>query len=503
MIALHELGAVEQAFALRVASRRLRERKASQTGLGTFTRRMFPGYETPVHIRTLIDALTDAVTTPDSRLIVTLPPRHGKSLTVSEHLPAWYLGNHPDCRYIAASHTAGLAYTFSRRVRNKMADPRWPFPDIRVADDKGAVQAWDIQGHAGGYVAVGVGGGPTGIGAQIISIDDPIRSAADADSQTIRDGIWEWYRETLRTRLEPGGSIILTATRWHEDDLTGRLMAEQKTGGEQWMHIHLPAVDDNGGALWPERWSLDALERLRVSVGTRAWEAQFQGRPSPAEGGMFKRHWWRYWQPRGSNLPPVAVKMPDGSTRHVYADEQPAWWDQEAQSWDMAFKETRTSSYVVGLVGAMNGPNLYLIDCFRDRVGFTETVRALETMTAKHPRAGAKWIEDKANGPAVMDTLSQSIPGLIATPTDGSKEARAHAATPFVEAGNAYLPHPLLSPWVVAFVDELARFPAGANDDQVDSFSQLVRRMMGGQTGVWPASGDLASIVDAQLGGYR
>lgn len=474
---------------------------AATTSLAAFALQTYPGYQQSTHITMLCEALDRAIATPGSRLIVTMPPRHSKSVHVSELLPAYFLGNHPDKRIIAASHTASLAYTFSRRVRNKLDDPRWPFRNVRVADDKGAVQAWDIAGERGGYVAVGVGGSPTGHGADLIVVDDPIRSAADADSQTVRDGLWEWYQGTMRTRLEPGGSIIVTATRWHSDDLTGRLLEAAKHGGEQWEHIHMPAIDEDGRALWPERWPVEALERVKVSVGSRAWESQYQGRPTPSEGGTFKRHWWRYWQPRNANLPPVAVKMPDGSTQYVHAVEQPAWWERSAQSWDMSFKQTESGSFVVGLVGATHGPDLFVLDRFRARTDFPGSINAVQMMTAKHPDIVAKYVEEKANGAAVIDTLKHSIPGLIPVQTDGSKEARAHAATPFVEAGNVYLLHPILASWVDEFIDEHAAFPNGANDDQVDAMSQLTRQLMRVDAQLKPVEGPLAAYLNRQFGG--
>ena len=452
-----------------------------------FTRRMYPGYQTAPHHRKITEAL-EAVERGDiDRLIITVPPRHGKSLIASEHFPTWFLGRNPHKRIIACSHTAQLAYTFSRRARNKITDPVWPFPDVSIADDKGAVQAWDIEGNTGGYIAAGVGGPIVGSGAHVLLIDDPVKSAADADSATAREAVWEWYTGTAYHRLEPPGAIVLIMTRWHEDDLAGRLLAEQATGGDQWTVIDLPAIADEddrlgrepGDALWPEKYDVPALERIKRNVGSRVWQALYQGQPQPSEGGMFKRHWWRYWQPRGEQLPPVKVKMPDGSTRDVWAQEQPAWWETSAQSWDMAFKETKGGSFVVGLVGGTYGPNLYLTDRFRERVDFPGTLVAVRSMSARHPNAAAKLIEDKANGPAVIATLRSELPGLIPVQTDGGKESRANAVTPFVEGGNVYLPHPLLAPWVDEFLAELAAFPTGAHDDQVDAFSQLARYLMG------------------------
>lgn len=439
----------------------------AQASLLAFAQRMYPGYQTSPHIEQLCEALEWAVSTPNARLIVTMPPRHSKSLNVSEHLPAWFLGRNPDKRVIGASHSASLAYTFSRRVRNKIADYRYPFPGISVADDKGAVQAWDIQHHQGGYVAVGVGGSPTGQGGDLIIIDDPIRGAADAESETVRDALWEWYQGTLRTRLEPNGAIIVTATRWHEDDLTGRLIEAEKAGGESWRHLHLEAINDAGEPLWPERWPLEALERIRSAVGTRVFEAQYQGRPAPAEGGTFKRDWWRFW------------------------DQRPALdaFDKLIQSWDMTFRETKAGSYVVGQVWGAIGADRYLLDQVRLRTDFPGALAALRDLSDRWPQTNEKLVENKANGPAVVAMLQHEIPGLIEVQPEGGKEARANAVSWQVEAGNVYLPDPQRYPWVTEYLEEMAAFPNAKHDDQVDATSQALVRLMN-------RGGDFAAITD-------
>ena len=460
------------------AARIVRERHEAQRSIIGFSRRMFPGYQESEHIRILAAAIEDACRTPDSRVIITLPPRHSKSLHVSEHAPAWYLGNNPDNRMIAASHTAALAHTFSRRVRNKFDDPRWPFPGVRIAGDKGAVGAWDIEGRQGGYVAVGVGGSPVGLGANLIIIDDPLKSQADADSEIVREGIWEWYTGTIRTRLEPGGSIILTATRWHAEDLTGRLRDAQAGGGEQWRHLHMAAInEETGEALWPERWPVERLRVLQAAVGVRVWTAQYQGRPTVPEGELFKTRWWRFWKPAGSTLGPVKVKLADGKYHDAIVIERPDKFDDQIQSWDMTFKTTKGGSFVVGQVWGTKEAQKFLLDQKRDRMNFPESVQAVQAMTAAWPETKTKLIEDKANGPAVIDTLQRQIPGIIAVSPDGSKGERASAVTWTIEAGDVYLPHPSICPWVWDLIVECAGFPRGKNDDQVDSLSQALMRL--------------------------
>jgi len=443
--------------------------------LSAYARRMFPGYQTAAHIDRLIEAIEWAVRTPNARLIVTMPPRHSKSVHVSELLPAWFLGRYPDKRIIAASHSAALAYTFSRRVRNQMQHPLWPFPDVRVADDKGAVQAWDIDGRRGGYIAVGVGGSPTGQGGDGLIIDDPLRSAADADSQTIRDSLWEWYQGTMRTRLEPGGFIILTATRWHEADLTGLLIEAEKTGGEQWRHLHMPAIDAEGNALWPERWPLADLERVRAAVGSRVFEAQYQGRPAPDAGNVFNRDWWR-----------------------LYSEEpERGQFDQIIQSWDMTFRETKSGSYIVGQVWGTLGADRYLLDQVRFRGDFPKAVAAVRAMSEQWPESREKIVENKANGPAIVATLRNEIPGLIEVQPEGGKEARANAVAWQVESGNVYLPDPKLHPWSQELIDEAAAFPNGAHDDQVDALSQALLRLQN-RPDVW--GDDTSAFLRAAFG---
>lgn len=426
---------------------------AAQKAFRSFITRMYPGYVQGLHIERLQAALEKAIETPNYRLMVTMPPRHSKSLHVSENLPAFYLGKNPDNRVMQVSHTADLAFTFSRRVRNKILDPKWPFPNVTVAGDKSAVKAWDISGRLGGYLAVGVGGSPAGHGANLIIIDDPIGSAAEAESEAAREGLSEWYHGTIRDRLEPGGSMIVTATRWHEDDLTGHLLAEMRNGGEIWHHLHMPAINKEGFALWPERWPVEALQQIKKAVGSRVWEARFQGNPTPLEGGLLQRNWWNFYR-----TPPPGLKG------HI-------------QSWDMAFRETKSGSFVVGQIWATLGADRYLLDQVRFRGDFPTTVDAVRKLTKKWKQAKLKLIESKANGPAVAATLRHEVSGIIEINPVGGKLARAAAISAQVESGNVYLPDPVFNPWVYEFIEECASFPHGTNDDQVDAMSQALARL--------------------------
>lgn len=447
---------------------------AARSSLAAFTRRMYPSFQRADHIDQLVEALEWAVSTPDARLIVTMPPRHSKSLNVSEHLPAWFLGRNPDKRVIGASNMQQLANKFSRRARNKFTDRRWPFPDVHVAGDKGAVERWDIEGRLGGYVAVGSGATPTGEGADLMIIDDPIRNQADAESETVRESLWEWYQGTMYTRLEPGGSIILTATRWHEDDLTGRLLDAQSKGGETWRHLHMPAISDDGQPLWPERWPLEALERIKTAVGGRVFEAQYQGRPVAGEGGTFKRAWWRTYD-----------ELPEIVRVEVLADS--------------AFKTGTSNDYsVFAAWGVDRNDNAYLLRIWRERVEFPDLIRlGKEAMRwAEHtfPQvAPILVVEDQASGQSAIQQWQEehvTVTGYSVVGA-GSKQARAEAMTPYVEGGRVSIP--AFAEWLDDWLVEHDRFPAGKHDDQVDTTVMAINRLIANREYDWESSGDVGS----------
>lgn len=302
-------------------------------------------------------------------------------------------------------------------------------------------------------------------------IDDPVKGRAEADSETLRENTWDWWTETARTRLAPRAPIVLIMTRWAENDLAGRLIDEDQ---DQWRVINIPAQcesEDDPLGRKPGEYLISARgrtaaewEQIRRDVGERAWQALYQGRPAPAEGGMFKRSWWRF------DDAPVCYLRSDGT---MYASGM----DTVIQSWDMTFKDTKGTDFVVGQVWARRGAEMHLLDQVRDRMDFTTTCRALQALSAKWPQANLKLIEDKANGPAVIAQLRQQVPGMVAINPKGSKQARASAVSPFVEAGNVFLPNPKRNPWVAGFINENAAFPTGSHDDQTDAMTQALDRL--------------------------
>jgi len=232
-----------------------------------------------------------------------MPPRHGKSELASRKFPAFCLGRNPHWEVIAASYNSDLANDFGRDVRDVVnsSESQRLFPSLTLRQDSRAMDRWHTV-DGGAYRAVGVGTAATGRGADLFLIDDPIKDRAEADSETTRERVWSWYRSTAYTRLSPNGRIVLIQTRWHEDDLAGRLLEAQESGGDKWTVLDLPAIDKAGAALWPERFDVERLERIKANIGPREWSALYQQRPQPDEGGFFQREWFKTWTHRPAHM---------------------------------------------------------------------------------------------------------------------------------------------------------------------------------------------------------
>ncbi len=445
-------------------------RELARRTMGDFVLYVDDNYQMNWHHRLLCDYLDKLACKEIRRLMVFMPPRHGKSELVSRKFPAYLLGRNPDTSIISCSYSADLASRMNRDVQRLIDSEKYSllFPESHLfgknirSTAKGSFlrnsDIFEIVNHRGTYRSSGVGGGITGMGGEYIIIDDPVKNREDADSATMREKVYDWYTSTLYTRLEKDGCILLTLTRWHEDDLAGKLLKAAQEGADQWTILELPAVCEyppkpydvrqEGEALWKWKYDEEALEKMKVTVGSRDWAALYQQHPTPGEGGTFKREWWNYYK-----------VLPDGLYDFV-------------QSWDCTFKDAQSSDYVVGQVWARKGSSRYLLDQVRGRMSFTETLRAIRSLSAKWPQAIRKLVEDKANGTAVIDVLRKEIPGLIPVEPEGGKIVRANAVTAVAEAGNIYLPDPSIAPWVHDFVEEHAVFPNGANDDQVDAQTQ-------------------------------
>lgn len=438
----------------------------ARKGLSYFTLHTKPDYLLGWVHKEICDELDrflqDVADKKSPRLIITMPPRSGKSELVSRRFPAFALGRNPELQIIATSYSSDLSQRFNRDVQRVIDDEKYfdLFPSTRLSnsrvrtDSRGSYirtsDLFEIVGHAGAYRSCGVGGGITGQGADILIIDDPIKDRAQAASKTIRDSIWDWYTSTAYTRLSPGGGVIVMATRWHTDDLIGRLI--QRMGeGDTFRIVNYPAIAEHdelhrkaGEALHPERYPLSTLQQIKKTIGSRDWEALYQQHPVPDGGALFKLEWFRRWT--ASNLPPE--------------------FDHTLMSWDMTFKDSKNSDYVVGQVWGKKGPNFYLLDQVRGQWDFVKTKEMVRVLAHKWPRVVRKLVEDKANGSAVISELKSTVSGFVPiTPTE-SKEARASSVTPYFEAGNVFIPEDSAAPWVPHYVSELLEFPAGSHDDQ-------------------------------------
>ena len=421
----------------------------------------------------LIDAaILECLNTPDSRLIISMPPQEGKSQRAAIATPVWQLHRDPDTRIAVASYAQGLANRNGRAIRNAIVT----HPDLgmAIAADNGAVSEWTLAGHDGGVLSVGRGAGITGRPVDLLIIDDPLKDRAEADSETIRNTCWDWWTDSLSTRLSPGAPVVLILTRWHEEDLAGRLLAAED--GHLWRVLNIPAqaeTDDDPLGRQPGEFMVSARgrsvaqwEAIRVRVGARTWAALYQGRPSPAEGGLAKRDWWQRY------ATPLWEEHPDGT---CWA----AGFDELIISADLTFKGTANADRVAIGVWARRGAHAYLLDITVGRMEFVPTVAAFAKIAAKWPQATLKLVEDKANGPALMSMLAKRIPGIVPyDPGRIGKVQRLLAVAPLIEAGNVHIPTDSLAPWADDYIEEHAGFPNAAHDDLVDMTSQALDRLL-------------------------
>jgi len=427
-----------------------------------FTELTFPKYEAAQHHRDLCAALEAVEEGGTKRLLVTMAPRHGKSELVSIRFPAWYLGRNPDKRVILASYGGNLAQRFSRSVRNLLSEPIYSsiFPTVSLSQDSKAVDAWDLATpHRGGMVAAGIGGGLTGHGADLFVIDDPLKDRRNANSPLQRDRDWEWYASVARTRLEDNAAVVLVLTRWHDDDLAGRVLKQSRDdpGADQWDVMHLPAINEAGEALWPEKYPLEELQKTKATIGAWEFAAQYQGDPQPEEGAIFYRDWFQRIE-----------RLPHHAECTVI------------QAWDTAFEEGQDNDYSACVTLGLLDNRVYLLNVWRERVEFPDLIRAIQTQ-AQVWKPNTIMIEDSGSGKSSRQHLSglTMLPILPVRAGDyGNKATRARKVTPWCEAGKVWLPS--AASWLASFEEELYRFPSSAHDDQVDAFVYAMMRAMQG-----------------------
>jgi predicted phage terminase large subunit-like protein len=454
----------------------------ARNSLAAYGSAVWPKFELAPHHRKLVEALQRCEDGTFDRLIITFPPRHGKSAIASQIFPAWFLGLHPELSIISASYGAELATDFGRRVRNYVASEMHLkiFPQCIIADDSNAVHRFNTTA-GGSYFALGSGGAVTGRGGDLIILDDLIKSNEEAGSSAYRRNLQSWFESVLYPRLEPGGRLVIVSTRWHENDLIGWLLKEHSA--EAWKVLNFTAIAEEhegwrqpGEALWPARFPLDALMRIKAAIGSASWTALYQGRPAPAEGNIFHREWFRRYSQPPADIHRIAFSL------------------------DTAFKTSTTSDYSVVMVIGENRTGYHILHVARARLEFPalqEQVRQLAGIWHPH----AVLVEDHASGQSLIQSLQSDtrLPILPVKSGGVDKISRAAAAAPMVEAGRVYLP--TTAPWLADFEDELASFPVAQFDDQVDSLVQFLNWARGNSpTYEWTPAPNIRTLAGSPMG---
>ncbi len=424
------------------------------------------GQKPAAHHRLLLAELEALSRGEADRLMVLMPPGSAKSTYASVVFPAWWFTRHPASNVIAASHTADLAEHFGRRVRNLIAEHAADL-GYGLASDNRAAARWQTTGR-GTYFAAGVRGPITGLRADLAIIDDPVKSHAEADSPIFRENMWNWFRADLATRLKPGGRIVLIMTRWHEDDLGGRLLAQNPA---EWRLLRLPALAEEndplgrpeGAPLWPDWESAAVLARKRETVGDRVWSALFQQTPRPPAGSLFR-------------VNDIAV-----------LDEVPASAGRVVRAWDLAATSENGSNdpdWTVGLKLQRDLAGRFIVlDVVRLRGSFG----AVQNAIARAAELDGKTVtiglpEDPgAGGKNSVSALAATLAGhrIASSREVGSKIGRANPVAAQAEAGNLAM---LRASWNQNFLEELRDFPHGRKDDQVDALSRAFAMLLNAAT---------------------
>ncbi len=436
------------------------------------------------------------------KLLICVPPGTMKSLLVSVFAPAWQWLEQPERRKLFFANDDKLAVRDSRRTREIIksewyqraaaycaalrGDPMW----YLSADQNEKVNFENTR--RGFRECLSIGASVTGKRGDDLCIDDPI------DAKEVVNG----SVDQVRKRLEEVANVVdkvlpsrvndLREARWtiimqrlHPEDSAGRAMAEggwhvivlqmEFEPGNVQNHVQDPRTE-KGALLFEAKFPRDELEKLKAKMD-KAYSAQYQQNPLPGDGGPLKRWYWSFWYPAGQPAPaPVRFIKPDGTLHECPQAPLPTKLGVHKQSWDMAFKDTKDSAYVVGQVWAELQADSYLLDQVREKMDFPTTIDAVRKLTRTWPQAIEKLIEDKANGPATIATLKREIVGMVEIQPDGGKESRANAVAPVCRSGNVWFPHPSVATWVKALIDELEAFPSGAYADQVDTLTQYLNR---------------------------
>lgn len=410
------------------------------------------------HLDYISKKITPSIIKGNGRVIVTLPPRHGKSELISNWLPTWFLFNYPEKKIILASYAAEFAGKWGAQVRQNLTENELIKMDLSKTT-KSKKQFKTLEG--GQMICAGMGGPITGSGADLFIVDDPIKNYQDAMSPLIRERHKDWFRSVATTRLEPNATVIILLTRWHEDDLAGWLLNDKEHDKNdlrsKYTLINMPALCEDeeldplkrkiNDAVCPERYTTQDLEKIKADLGELIFSAMYQQRPTSLEGNIVLKEWLRFY------------------------DEDPKTLslDEKAIFCDLSYKEGPKTDFTVIECWGRKDTKIYLIDQIRARMGFPEQIAAIKAMAERHPTAAGKYIEEHANGAAVIQVLKDELMGIVPIKPMTSKEARLAAVSPIFQAGNVYYPNSNYQQWVAVNVGEILTFPNDKNDDTVDT----------------------------------
>lgn len=443
-------------------------------------------YDYPAHVRLIDREIVAAVARAHERqaiaaaggdvddrpeiLLVELPPRHGKSTEISEYTPAWFVGTFPDRHVILCSYESDFASSWGLKARTILEEHGRDLYGVELNPRSASSKRWGLRGHRGGMITAGVGGPITGMGADLLIIDDPIKNAEQAMSEVIRDKQWDWWLSTARTRLQPGAVVIVLLTRWHQDDIAGRMLASSEDGGDPVTEIRLPAIAEEddplgrepGEALWPQRYSAEWLTHTRKVLGGYWFSAMYQGKPTPDEGGIFARRYFKYFTIEGGL---VNLHRGDGDVESFGVD-----YCRRVQYVDLAASEKETADYTVMTeVWVTPKRDLLIRNVIRDRIAGPDQPAFFE---ANHVGGAAKFESIGYQSTLIQDMLRRGFPAEPVYP-DKDKVTRASAAGALYRGGKVF--HLRGAEWLGDFEAELLAFPAGEHDDQVDTVAYAAR----------------------------
>ena len=441
----------------------LTESEKARKNFIDFVRNVWPEFIGGKHHSVMADKFDRVAKGELKRLIVNMPPRHTKSEFASFLLPAWLMGRNPKLKIMQTTHTAELAFRFGRKVRNLMntEDYSKVFEEVKLRADSQAAGRWETS-DGGEYFAAGVGGAVTGRGADLLIIDDP-HSEQDALNPNSFEHAYEWYTSGPRQRLQPGGSIVVVMTRWAENDLTGKVLKQMARDplADKWEVVEFPALLPSDTPTWPQFWKKEDLLAVKGSLSVGKWEAQWQQNPTSETSAILKRDWWQKWEPK--ELPKLTYVM---------------------QSYDTAFSKKEHADYsAITTWGVFYPPDggkacIILVDARRGRWDFPE-LRRIALDEYKYWEPETVLIEAKASGmPLTQELRNMGIPVTNYSPSRGNdKLSRVNSVAPILESGMVYAPD---TTWAEEVIEECAAFPAGENDDYVDTVTQALRRFREG-----------------------